>query len=103
MTVTRDEVLRVARLAELQVDDAQVAALAEDLSRIVDYVAQLAQLAVGDVVKPYRVGPDAAPLRPDEVKPWPLAFGPAELAPVFKSGFFAVPRLGQFDGPEADA
>src|SRR5438445_818566 len=42
-------------------------------------------------------GPDAVRFRPDEVKPWPLAFGPAELAPAFRDGFFLVPKLGQFE------
>jgi Asp-tRNA(Asn)/Glu-tRNA(Gln) amidotransferase C subunit len=39
--------------------------------------------------------------RPDEVKPWPLAFGPEKLAPAFKDGFFLVPKLGAFEVPEA--
>jgi Asp-tRNA(Asn)/Glu-tRNA(Gln) amidotransferase C subunit len=41
--------------------------------------------------------------RPDEVKPAPLAFGPAQLAPAFKDGFFLVPKLGAFDEGEAEA
>ena len=47
-----------------------------------------------------KAGPDAIRPRPDEVRPWPLAFGPKEMAPAFRDGFFVVPRLGAFDEAE---
>ena len=101
MSVSREEVLRVARLAELDVDDEALPALTEQMSRILDYVAQLAQVPAGESTRPFLAGPDAIRPRPDEVKPWPLAFGPRDLAPAFKDGFFVVPRLSAFDGGEA--
>ena len=97
MSVTRDEVLRIARLAELHVDDEAVDELTEQMSRILDYVAQLSSVPAGEQAKPFLAGPDAIPLRPDEVRPWPLAAGPSEIAPAFREGFFLVPRLGQFE------
>jgi len=103
MSVTRDDVLRIARLAELDVDEDGLAALAEQMSRILDYVAQLGAVPASEGVRPFVPGPDAIRFRPDEVKPWPLAFGPAEFAPAFKDGFFIVPKLGQFEEPEGDA
>jgi len=48
-------------------------------------------------VKTFVPGPDAIRFRPDEVAPFPLAFGPEVFAPVFKEGFFVVPKLGQFE------
>ncbi len=103
MSVSREEVLRIAQLAELDVDEDALPALTEQMSRILDYVAQLAQVPPpgGDSARPFLAGPDALRPRPDEVKPWPLAFGPEELAPAFKDGFFVVPRLGAFDDGEA--
>ena len=41
MSIGRDEVRHVARLAELAVDEADLDRLVEQLGRIVDYVAQL--------------------------------------------------------------
>ena len=41
MSVTQDDVLRIARLAELEVDEESLPALVEQMSRILDYVAQL--------------------------------------------------------------
>ena len=97
MSVTRDEVLRIAKLAELHVDDEQVELLTEQMSRILDYVAQLSAVPAGEQAKPFLAGPDAIALRPDEVRPWPLAKPPSAFAPQFREGFFLVPRLGQFD------
>jgi aspartyl-tRNA(Asn)/glutamyl-tRNA(Gln) amidotransferase subunit C len=101
MRVTPDEVRRIAHLAELQVDDEAVPALAEQMSRILDYVAQLSAVQPGNGQRPFVPGPDALRLRADEVKPVPLAFGPAKLAPAFRDGFIIVPRLGQFEDDEA--
>jgi len=97
MSVSRDEVLRIAELAELDVDEETLPALAEQMSRIIDYVAQLSAVPANGGVKMFVPGPDAIRFRADEVNPAPLAFGPAEFAPAFKEGFFVVPKLGQFE------
>ena len=101
MSVTREEVLRIARLAELEVDDEALPVLAEQMTRILDYVAQLSSVPASEGSKPYVPGPDAIRFRADEVRPWPLALPPSELAPAFREGFFLVPKLGQFEEPEA--
>jgi aspartyl-tRNA(Asn)/glutamyl-tRNA(Gln) amidotransferase subunit C len=97
MSVSRDEVLRIARLAELDVDEEALPVLAEQMSRILEYVAQLSTVPASEGLKPYVPGPDAIRFRPDEVRPWPLAVGPDKIAPAFKEGFFVVPKLGQFE------
>jgi aspartyl-tRNA(Asn)/glutamyl-tRNA(Gln) amidotransferase subunit C len=101
MSVTREEVLRIARLAELDVEEEALPVLAEQMSRILDYVAQLSGVPASEGSKPYVPGPDAIRFRPDEVRPWPLAFPPSQFAPVFRDGFFIVPKLGQFEEPDA--
>jgi len=101
VSVTSDEVMRIAQLAELRVDEAALPDLASQMSRILDYVAQLRAVGAGDHVKPFIPGPDTIRFRPDEVNPWPLAFGPDEMAPAFKGGFFLVPRLGAFGAEDA--
>lgn len=102
MTVSKDEVQKIARLAELHVDDAALPALAEQMSRILDYVAQIATVKGIETPQPFVPGPEAAPFRDDQVGPAPLAFGPADMAPAFRDGFYLVPRLGAFDSA-ADA
>ncbi|HZI22955.1 MAG TPA: Asp-tRNA(Asn)/Glu-tRNA(Gln) amidotransferase subunit GatC [Gemmatimonadales bacterium] len=100
MSVTHDEVLKIARLAELEVKDEDVPLLADQMSRILEYIAQISGVPASEGVKPFVPGPDALRFRVDEVKPWPLAFGPAEFAPAFRDGFFLVPKLGQFEQEE---
>jgi len=97
MSVTRDDVLRIAQLAELEVEEEALPALVEQMSRILDYVAQLSAATASEGLRPFVPGPDAIRFRPDEVKPWPLAVGPDEIAPAFKEGFFVVPKLDQFE------
>jgi aspartyl-tRNA(Asn)/glutamyl-tRNA(Gln) amidotransferase subunit C len=97
MSVSREEALRIAQLAELDVDEAALPELAEQMSRIIDYVAQLSAVPANGAMKTFVPGPDAIRFRADEVHPAPLAFGPAEFAPAFKEGFFVVPKLDQFE------
>jgi aspartyl-tRNA(Asn)/glutamyl-tRNA(Gln) amidotransferase subunit C len=97
MSVSREEVLRIAQLAELDVDEDALPALAEQMSRILDYAAQLSAVPANGTVKVFVPGPDAIRFRADEVTPSGLAFGPDEFAPAFKEGFFVVPKLGHFE------
>jgi len=102
MSVSREEVLKIAQLAELEVEEATLPALAEQMSRILEYVAQISGVAASEAVKPFIPGPDAVRFRADEVKPIPLAFGPDQFAPAFKERFFLVPKLGQFEDAASD-
>ena len=97
MTVSREDVQKIAQLAELEVDEDGLAELAEQMSRILDYVAQISAVPASEGAKPFIPGPDAVRFRPDEVRPAPLAFGPETFAPAFRDGFFLVPKLGQFE------
>jgi aspartyl-tRNA(Asn)/glutamyl-tRNA(Gln) amidotransferase subunit C len=93
MRISRDDVLHIARLAELAVDDAEVERLTRQLDDIVGYVAQLDGLPAEPGADLFHPGPAEVAWRVDEVRPQPLALPPAELAPEFRHGFFVVPRL----------
>jgi len=97
MSVTREDVLRIAQLAELTVAEETLPTLVDQMSNILAYAAQLSQVPAGETARPFLAGPDAIVPRPDEVRPWPLAFGPKQFAPAFREGFFVVPRLGAFE------
>ena len=93
--VTSAEIQRIAELAELAVDEPTAVQLESQLSRILDYVAQLAEL-------PQEGGGDgderAVRLRADEPgHSDALARPPEQWAPAFKGGLFVVPRLGALD------
>jgi len=94
VSVTRSEVLRIAALAELHVDDGTAAELEQQVSRILDHVAQLSE-----VPSDGPVGEDArsARLRQDVVAPDALSAPPSSFAPAFRHGLFTVPRLAELD------
>ena len=98
MSIGRDEVLHVARLAELGVEEGDLDRLVEQLNRIVDYVAQLETAPATDVADRLLPGPAAARLREDVPGPVPLARPPASFAPELADGFFLVPRHGAMEG-----
>ena len=97
MSVTREDIEKVAALAELGVDDSAATELQRQLSRILDYVAQLSEVS-DDATS--AVDERAARLRRDVVDPDPLSRTPQEIAPAFTDGLFTVPRLGELDRGE---
>jgi aspartyl-tRNA(Asn)/glutamyl-tRNA(Gln) amidotransferase subunit C len=97
MKIGREDVLHVAKLAALGVEEQDLPELTNQMARIVEFVAQLSEVPAGEKVPPFLAGPDAVVLREDEVRPIPLAIPPAEMAPDFAQGFFLVPRLGAME------
>jgi aspartyl-tRNA(Asn)/glutamyl-tRNA(Gln) amidotransferase subunit C len=97
MSIGLEEVLHVAKLAELAVREDELRRLVEQMSRIVDYVATLDEVPTDVEVEPFRAGPESASLREDVESTIPLARPPSALAPEFKEGFFLVPRHGSME------
>jgi aspartyl-tRNA(Asn)/glutamyl-tRNA(Gln) amidotransferase subunit C len=91
MAISRDEVLHVAKLARLELTDEEVERFTEQLSAILEAVAQVSELDLADVE------PTAHPL--DLVNVWaqdePRPSLPLEEAlanaPEREAGFFKVP------------
>jgi aspartyl-tRNA(Asn)/glutamyl-tRNA(Gln) amidotransferase subunit C len=98
VSIAPGEVRHVARLAGLEVPEADLARLAGELAAIVDYVGRLAELGALDEAS-FAPGPPRAALRDDVVSPVPLARPPATFAPDFRDGFFVVPRVPGQDEP----
>ena len=92
MSIGLNEVLHVAKLAELAVREDELRRLVEQMSRIVDYVATLDQVRTDSEVAVFTAGPESVALREDVEGTIPLARAPSALAPEFKDGFFLVPR-----------
>jgi aspartyl-tRNA(Asn)/glutamyl-tRNA(Gln) amidotransferase subunit C len=97
MSIGLDEVLHVAKLAELAVKESEFRRLVEQMNRIVDYVAQLNQVPADSAVEPFLAGPQSVALREDVEGAMPLARPPAAMAPEFADGFFLVPRHGAME------
>jgi aspartyl-tRNA(Asn)/glutamyl-tRNA(Gln) amidotransferase subunit C len=97
MSIGREDVLHVAKLAELAVPEGELDRLVEQLNRIVDYVAQLDEVPSDRETEAFLPGPQAVTLRADVEGAVPLARPPAALAPEFADGFFLVPRHGAME------
>ena len=97
MSIGRDEVLHVAKLAELAVREGDLDRLVEQMNRIVAYVAQLDKVPSDRIAEPFLPGPQSVALRDDVEGAMPLARPPAALAPEFVDGFFLVPRHGAME------
>lgn len=97
MSVPREEVERIAGLAALALDPAELPELTAQMDRIVGFVARLS--AAESLRDPLNAteAPVDSPLREDVVLPADLARRPAEFAPEFVEGFFVVPRLGAME------
>jgi len=97
MKIVREDVLHVAQLAALKVDEADLPGLTAQMARIVEFVAQLSEVPSGEQAPPFLAGPEAVAMRKDEVRPQQLGRVPADFAPDFAQGYFLVPRLGAME------
>ncbi len=94
MSISPEEVERIARLASLAVDEASIPELTRQIGDILHYVAQLDDLEPDDTSVAFRPGPASAPLRADVTTPTKMTFLPREMAPDFEQGLYIVPRVG---------
>ncbi len=94
MSVSREEIERLAALARVGVDAASLERLTKQIGDILDYAAQLEAVDAANA-EPFRPGPGHTPLRSDVVDPPPMTLRPAQMAPEFAQGFYVVPKVGE--------
>jgi aspartyl-tRNA(Asn)/glutamyl-tRNA(Gln) amidotransferase subunit C len=97
MSIGLDEVLHVAKLAELAVRENELRRLVDQMNRIVDYVATLNEVPADRIAEPFLAGPRSVTMREDVEGAAPLARRPEAMAPEFRDGFFLVPRHGAME------
>jgi len=93
VSISREDIEKVAVLARIKVDDEQVSALEKDLGNILDLVDQLGA-ADTDSVEPMAHPLDAVQrLRPDEVTETDQRSAFQSIAPATEDGLYLVPRV----------
>ena len=93
MSIDRDEVKRIAELARLEIADDEIAAVAAQLSTVLDLVATLDALDLAGC-EPMAFAPAEAPLRPDRPNGRRREAGTATSgAPESEDDFFLVPPI----------
>jgi aspartyl-tRNA(Asn)/glutamyl-tRNA(Gln) amidotransferase subunit C len=93
MSISRQDVLHVAKLAKLQLDEDEVESMREDLEKILDYVTQLSELETKDVPPTAHVAVAHTPLRDDTTHEVLSTEETLEEAPRRSGDGFAVPAF----------
>jgi aspartyl-tRNA(Asn)/glutamyl-tRNA(Gln) amidotransferase subunit C len=89
--IDRDEVLHVARLARLRLSEDEIEPMARELSAVLDHVARIAELQLGDVPPTSHVIDVTGALRPDEPRPCLPREVALAQAPAVSGEGFSVP------------
>lgn len=91
--ITRDQVLHLAQLSNIQLDDAEVDAMATDLGSIVDYITQLEELNTDGVEPTYQVTGLQNVWREDEAVSGLTREQLLAVAPEVVDGSIKVPKV----------
>jgi aspartyl-tRNA(Asn)/glutamyl-tRNA(Gln) amidotransferase subunit C len=102
MKITREDVLRVAELAHLELSEAEIEMFSRQLDSILTYVEKLNELDTSSVEPMAQVAPPTAsgqgaaagtPLRQDELAPCDIIGDVLAGAPDASPPYFRVPRV----------
>jgi len=97
MTLSRKDVERIAQLAALHVDEAQLPQLVSQIAHIIEYVSQLDAVDTGSDEATWLAKSPPQPLRKDEVIAADLVRDLKSFAPALKEDLFLVPRLSAME------
>ncbi len=93
MSVDTDTVKRIARLARLAIDDAQLGPMAAELNAILDWVQLLEEVNVEGVAPLTSVVEQKLKMREDVVTDGGYPDDLMKNAPQSDEGFFVVPKV----------
>jgi aspartyl-tRNA(Asn)/glutamyl-tRNA(Gln) amidotransferase subunit C len=91
--ITRDDVARLAKLARIDLTDAELDHLAPQLAVILESVAKVSEVADADVPPTSHAVPLRNVYRADEVRPGLTPEEALACAPEVEQQRFAVPRI----------
>jgi aspartyl-tRNA(Asn)/glutamyl-tRNA(Gln) amidotransferase subunit C len=95
IVISRDQVLHVARLARLRIEEAEIDRLSRELSSVLDHIEKISELDLDGVPPTTHVIHVENILRPDDPRPsWPVE-RVLESAPDPAGGGFRVPTPGR--------
>lgn len=92
MSVTKDDVRKVARLSRIAVDDSRLETLAGELNGILGWIDQLNEVDVDGVEPMTSVVEASLPMREDNVTDGEKPDQVLANAPKTEDGFFVVPK-----------
>ena len=92
--LSREQVLHVARLARLELTEDEQGRMAEELSKVLDYMETMSELDLADVEPTSHVVAVENALRADEPRPSLPVEEALSNAPDPADGHFRVPAVG---------
>ncbi|NQY96210.1 MAG: Asp-tRNA(Asn)/Glu-tRNA(Gln) amidotransferase subunit GatC [Henriciella sp.] len=92
MSVTKDDVRKIARLSRIAVPEDQMESLAEDLSGIMGWIEQLNEVDIEGVEPMTSIVAAKLPMREDVVTDGNIQDQVLANAPKSDEGFFVVPK-----------
>lgn len=92
MSLSTHELQKIARLARLSLSDEELNRLGEDLSRIVNFVDQLAEVDVSDVEPMSHAGDRSLVFRDDFARPG-LGRRAIDASAGYEDGLIRVPKI----------
>lgn len=93
MSLNRDDVVRIAHLARLSIDESDIPEYAENLSSILELVEQMARVDTQGVVPMAHPMDATQRLRPDEVTEMDQSERFQKVAPEVEAGLYLVPKV----------
>ena len=98
MSVTREQVAKIASLARIRMDEPALDRMVPEFNAILAFVEQLGEVDTAGVEPMSAVMPQALRLRDDVVDADPLTGGGRQAdvlanAPVAEHGFYGVPKV----------
>ena len=93
MAITREDILHIADLARLELDEDEIMSMQNDLSSILEYMAMLDDLDLEGVEPTFNILGQSQPLRDDEPGESLEPDRALENAPKSDGTFFVVPRV----------
>jgi aspartyl-tRNA(Asn)/glutamyl-tRNA(Gln) amidotransferase subunit C len=101
MTIKRTDVEKVAALARLELDQAELDALTGDCGSILEFFEAIRDVDV-EGATPAGALEHPAPVRDDQAEHDRLERPVAEMAPDWREGYFVLPRLPALDAESVD-
>ncbi len=93
MALDKAAVAHIATLARIRLDEAELEPLAAELSHILGWVEQLAEVDTSDVAPMSSVAAMGLPMRDDQITDGDCQGAILGNAPRTEKGFFAVPKV----------
>ena len=93
MSIDKDTAAKVAKLARIKVEEADLPKLAEEFNAVLGFIEQLSEVDVEGVEPMVSVTPMRLPRRVDEITDGGQQAKVLANAPDAREGFFAVPKV----------